>query len=155
MNLQIVSEMAIMVVSFAAAAVWSVIRGRQKRREEELERHTITPEQLSWALEREPQLLLFDLRQPLEVLADSEIIPGARRIYPHKVLENPWLIPRDKPAVVYRTSSSDETSRIILRRVLSMGFARVRILKGGLNAWKAKGYAVEPYSGPIRLDVAS
>jgi rhodanese-related sulfurtransferase len=90
----------------------------------------------------------------LEVLADSET-PGARRICPHKVLENPWLIPRDKAAVVYCTSSNDEISRVILQRVLSMGFVRVRILKGGLNAWKAKGYAVERYFGPIRVDVAS
>jgi rhodanese-related sulfurtransferase len=98
---------------------------------------------------------LFDLREPLEVLADSEIIPGAKRICPHKVLENPWLIPRDKAAVIYCTCSSDETSRIILQRVLSVGLARVRILKGGLHAWKAKGYAVEPYFGPVRLDVES
>jgi rhodanese-related sulfurtransferase len=155
MTLQMVSVMAMMVMGFVAAAVWSAIRARQKRRQEELERHTITPEQLSRVLEREPQLSLFDLRQPLEVLADSEMIPGARRICPHKVLENPWLIPRDKAAVVYCTSSNDEISRVILQRVLSMGFVRVRILKGGLNAWKAKGYAVERYFGPIRVDVAS
>jgi rhodanese-related sulfurtransferase len=71
------------------------------------------------------------------------------------VLENPWLIPRDKVAVIYCTCSSDETSRIILQRVLSVGFSRVRILKGGLHAWKAKGYAVEPYFDPFHLDAAS
>ena len=155
MTLQTVSVVAMMVMSLVTAAVWSAIRARQKRRQEELERHTITPEQLSRVLEREPQLSLFDLRQPLEVLADSEMIPGARRISPHKLMENPWLISRDKAAVVYCASSNDEISRVILQRVLSMGFVRVRILKGGLNAWKAEGYPVKRYLGPLGFDVAS
>jgi rhodanese-related sulfurtransferase len=155
MTLQLVCVMAMMIMGFLAAAAWSATRARQKRRQEELERHTITPEQLSRVLESEPQLSLFDLRQPLEVLADSEMIPGARRICPQKVMENPWLIPRDKTAVVYCTSSNDELSRVILQRVLSMGFVRVRILKGGLNAWKAEGYPVKRYLGPLGFDVAS
>jgi 3-mercaptopyruvate sulfurtransferase SseA len=36
-----------------------------------------------------------------------------------------------------------------------MGFLELKMLKGGLQAWKAKGYAVEPYFKRIRLDVAS
>jgi rhodanese-related sulfurtransferase len=35
-----------------------------------------------------------------------------------------------------------------------MHFFRVKFLKGGLAAWKAEGYAVEPYSEAFQLDIA-
>jgi hypothetical protein len=35
----------------------------------------------------------------------------------------------------------------VLRRALALGFLRIEFLKGGLAAWKAKGYPVEPYKG--------
>jgi rhodanese-related sulfurtransferase len=35
-----------------------------------------------------------------------------------------------------------------------LGFNRVKLLKGGLNAWKAKGYPVQPYKESFHLDVA-
>jgi hypothetical protein len=90
-------------------------------------------EQLSRVLEREPQLSLFDLRQPLEVLADSEMIPGSRRICPHKVMENPWIIPGTKRrwfTAPVRTMN-DELSRVVLQRVLSMGSSESGFSKAG------------------------
>ena len=35
-----------------------------------------------------------------------------------------------------------------------MHFFRVKFLKGGLAAWKAEGYAVEPYGEAFQLDIA-
>jgi len=35
-----------------------------------------------------------------------------------------------------------------------MHFFRVKFLKGGLAAWKAEGYPVEPYSEAFQLDIA-
>src|SRR5438270_3279366 len=61
------------------------------------------------------------------------------------VLETPTLIPEDKEAIVYCTCPGEKTSRAILRRALRMRFSRIKFLKGGLEAWKAKGYPVEPY----------
>jgi rhodanese-related sulfurtransferase len=154
-DVQIVFAAMMVVVSFAGVGAWSSITSRQKQKEDELERHCITPDQLSQALARDPNLPLFDLREPLDVLVNSEMIPGAWRMCPHRVLENPWLLPRKKPAVIYCTSPSGETSRAIVERALALGFLDVKLLKGGLHAWKAKGYAVEPYFGHTRLDVAS
>jgi len=37
-----------------------------------------------------------------------------------------------------------------------MHFLRIKFLKGGLAAWKAKGYPVEPYNEqPFHLDTAT
>lgn len=126
------------------------IKSRRDRRE--LEEHSITPEALHGLLDSHQDVLVFDVRQPLDLLADSEIIPGATRLAPKEVIENPSLIPREKDSIVYCTCPSDETARSILNRALALKFLRVKFLKGGLAAWKAKGYPVEPYNKPFQLD---
>src|SRR6185369_13460561 len=129
-------------------AMWLKRIGEQR----ELVQHSITPDALHALLAANTEVLVFDVRQPLDLLADSEIIPGAKRIPPKEVLENPSLIPGEKDLVVYCTCPSDKTSRRILRQALAMGFSHVKLLKGGLAAWKAKGYPVEPYEKPFHLD---
>jgi rhodanese-related sulfurtransferase len=135
----------------AAVSVLVILRQKHAREQRELERHSITPEDLHALLASKRELLLFDVRQPLDLLAYPEIIPRAQRIAPNEVLENPALIPQEKDAVVYCTCPSDKTSRLVLRRALSLHFNRVTLLKGGLAAWKAKGYPVEPYKEVFHL----
>jgi rhodanese-related sulfurtransferase len=132
-------------------AVWF----QRGRAQQEMEQHSITPEELHTLLDSNREVLLFDVRQPLDLLASYEIIPGAKRISPRDVLENPSLIPKEKDSVVYCTCPSDKTSRAVLRRALGLHFLRVKFLKGGLEAWKAKGYPVEPYNELIHLDIAT
>jgi len=117
----------------------------------EMEQHSITPEALHTLLATNQQVLLFDVRQPLDLLAHSVTIPGAKRIPPKEVLENPSLIPKEQDSIVYCTCPSDETSRQILHRVQALNFLRVKFLKGGLEAWKARGYPVEPYTESFHL----
>jgi rhodanese-related sulfurtransferase len=62
---------------------------------------------------RNHDMLILDVRQPLDLLADSEIIEGAQRISPEDATANPALIPTDKELVVYCTCPSDKTSRAI------------------------------------------
>ncbi len=133
------------------AALW-IKRSRNQR---EMERHSTTAEELHSLLASNGEVLLFDVRQPLDLLAYPEIIPGARRIPPSEVLENPSLIPREKETVVYCTCPSDKTSRTILRRALSLQFFRIKFLKGGLAAWKANGYPVERYQEVFHLYATS
>jgi len=130
------------------AALWLRRRNNRLR----LERHTITPELLHELLSARPDLLLLDVRQPLDLLADSEIIPGTTRIPPKEVLQNPSLIPRDRDAVVYCTCPGDETSRRVLNLALARQLSRIKLLKGGLAGWKAKGYPVLPYTESFHLD---
>jgi rhodanese-related sulfurtransferase len=104
---------------------------------------------------KEKQVVLFDVRQPLDFLAYAEIIPGAVRIPPKDLVEQTASFPRDQNSVIYCTCVNDETSRMILERARALKFTRVKLLTGGLAAWKAKGYPVEPYEKPFRLDTAS
>src|ERR1700732_878116 len=129
-------------------AIWI----KRARDQNELEQHSITPEVLHTLMASNQEVLLFDVRQPLDLLADSEIIVGAKRIPPKDLLENPTLIPKEKDSVVYCTCPNDKTSRVISRRALTMHFLRIKFLKGGLAGWKAKGYPGEVYKKPFHLD---
>src|SRR5690349_12823907 len=94
----------LVVVACVLIAIW--IRRRRVRRE--LELHSITPEALHTLLAAHQPVFLLDVRQPLDLLTDAEIIPGATRIAPHDVVQNPSIVPRDKDAVVYCTCPGDK-----------------------------------------------
>jgi rhodanese-related sulfurtransferase len=147
--------LSLTAVSIGALCVLIAIWVKRRWDHREMERHSTTAEELHSAMASNREVLLFDVRQPLDLLAYPEIIPGARRIPPSEVLENPSLIPREKDTVVYCTCPSDKTSRTILRRALALQFFRIKFLKGGLAAWKANGYPVERYQEVFHLYASS
>src|ERR1700722_15994592 len=141
-----------LVVVCTVVAGVVVVKRKQRR---EMEEYSIEPEVLHELMKAEKEVLVFDVRQPLDLLAHSEIIPGAKRVPPKEVLEQTSIIPKEKDTVIYCTCPSEKTSRMILRRARELNFSRIKFLKGGLAAWKAKGYPVELYTTPFRLDTAS
>ncbi|HEX3969032.1 MAG TPA: rhodanese-like domain-containing protein [Edaphobacter sp.] len=144
---------AICAVGFAVL-IFGILRMRQSRKRRELEEFSIGPEMLHDLMEKK-EVLLFDVRQPLDFLAYAEIIPGALRIAPKDLVEQTASFPRDQNSVIYCTCLNDETSRMILGKARALKFTQVKLLKGGLAAWKAKGYPVEAYDKSFRLDTAS
>ena len=134
--------------------IFGIVRIVQLRNRRELEKYSIDADELHALLESKKDIVVLDVRQPLDLLAHSEIIPGAVRVPPKEVMEQAALIPRDKDSVVYCTCGSEKTSRMILHIALRLNFSRAKFLKGGLAAWKAKGYPVEVYDKPFHLDTA-
>jgi rhodanese-related sulfurtransferase len=134
--------------------ILGIIRMKQLRDRRELEKYTIDADELHALLESKKDIVVLDVRQPLDLLAHSEIIPGAVRVPPKEVMEQAELIPRDKDSVVYCTCVSEKTSRMVLKSALHLQFTRIKFLKGGLAAWKEKGYPVEVYDKPFHLDTA-
>src|SRR5260221_10881252 len=139
--------MALIAIGVTALCVliFGIVRAKRLRERRELEKHCIEPETLHALIDSGQKVLVLDVRQPLDLLAYSEIIPGARRIPPKEVIENPSLVPRDENSVLYCTCNSEKTSRDILRRALALKFTHVKILKGGLAAGKGEGYSVEGF----------
>ncbi|HMH12826.1 MAG TPA: rhodanese-like domain-containing protein [Edaphobacter sp.] len=135
-----------------ATVLLAVVLAKHMRDRREMERHTITPEAPQALLASNQDVLIFDVRQPLDLLGDSVIIPGAQWLAPDEVRANPSLLPRERDLIVYCTCPSDKTSRIILNRALAMGFFRIKFLKGGLDGWRENGFAVEPYKKPFHLN---
>ena len=137
------------------AVIW-IRRYRARRAFEKL---SITPEALHNLLATDHNVQILDVRQPLDLLVDSEIIKGAMRLSPQDAEANPALVPTDKELVVYCTCPSDKTSRAMAARAQAaapnIDVARVKFLKGGLAAWKAKGYPVVPYDKTFHLDTGT
>jgi len=145
------------VAAIGMAVICVLILGlimiRRLRAKREIEAKSIEPEALHELLNAN-QVLLYDVRQPLDFLAHPEIIPGATRIAPKDIAEQTASFSRDQNSVIYCTGGDDETSSMVLGKARALHFTRVKLLKGGLAAWKEKGYPVEPYSEPFHLDTA-
>lgn len=116
-----------------------------------LEERFITPQELHTLMSRR-KVLLFDIREPLDLLGKSEIIRGAKWIAPEAVIKNPSLIPKDQDSVIYCTCPSDETGMKVMHRALAMHFSRMKLLQGGLDAWIASGYQTVPYTQTFHLN---
>ena len=141
--------LTLVAIVIAMACVMVLVSMKRSRNRRELERHCISAEQLESVMASGTNISLFDVRQPLDLLAYPELIPGAQRIPPEEVLKTPTLLPRDEDIVVYCTCPGDKTSRSVLQRARALGFTRIKLLTGGLAAWKAKGY---PESQSIRRE---
>jgi rhodanese-related sulfurtransferase len=68
---------------------------------------TIRPD-LRVFLASNQEVMVFEVRQPLDLSTDPEIIVGAKRIPPKDLLDNPTLIPKEKDSVVYCTCPNDK-----------------------------------------------
>jgi rhodanese-related sulfurtransferase len=149
-------------LTIAAIVIWAwlaVIWVRRVKTRREIERLSITPEALHDLLEAHHDVVVVDARQPLDLLVDSEIIPGAQRVAPQDAIDNPGLIPNDRELVVYCTCPSDKTSLSIALKAQSaapsVNLNKVKFLRGGLSAWKAKGYPTVPYDKTFHLDTGT
>lgn len=143
--------LSVALVAIPALCLVAFVLMRHRRERDDIERHSLTAEALHSLLESKQELLVLDVRQPLDLLGYPEIIPSAQRIPPDDVLAKPSLIPKDKDAVIYCTCPNDKTSREVLRGALALRNIRVKFLKGGLEAWKMKGYPVEAYKESFHL----
>ncbi len=132
-------SIALFAVVAIGVLIFAAVKLKGSRKNYDLECYFIEPEALHALLSSNQDVLVLDVRQPLDLLAYSEIIPGAKRIPPKDVISNPSLIPRDVNTVVYCTYNSEKTSRDILQRALALNFSKIKLLRGGLAAWKEKG----------------
>jgi rhodanese-related sulfurtransferase len=146
------------VMAIGAAALCVLIFGgitiRRLRAKRRIEASSIEPEAL-YELLHAKEVLLYDVRQPLDFLAHPEIIPGATRIAPKDIAEQTASFSRDQNSVIYCTGGDDETFQMVLGKARALNFTRVKLLKGGLAGWKAKGYPVEEYKSSFHLDTAT
>lgn len=147
--------MVFVITTGGAAILLAFVLAKRMKDRHEMERYTITPEALHALLASSQEVLVIDVRQPLDMLGDSVIIPGAQWFAPEEVRANPSLLPKERDLIVYCTCPSDKTSRTILHRALASGFLRIKFLKGGLDGWRTKGYPVEPYTKSFRLESGS
>jgi len=96
-------------------------------------------------------VVFVDARTVEDWSASEEMIGGAIRVPPDGVAHHAGQLPSD-PLVLYCTTPNQATSMAVARELISRGFRDLRVLDGGLEAWKqAGGYVVARLAAGDRL----
>jgi membrane protein DedA with SNARE-associated domain/rhodanese-related sulfurtransferase len=90
--------------------------------------------------------LIVDVRSVTAVALEPRSIPGALRVPLNEVRDRLLGTPREREIVAYCTCPNEVSAAEVAKILMDSGFRRVRPLRGGLDAWIAAGYAVEPVS---------
>lgn len=91
--------------------------------------------------------VLLDLRSPEEY--KEEHLPHATSA-PYSVFEKPNVIDRISPfldkrdvVILYCRGSECKTSEVAARQLVGLGYNNVKVLNGGIDDWKARGWPTE------------
>jgi rhodanese-related sulfurtransferase len=88
--------------------------------------------------------LIVDVRSPTALTVDPRRIPGALHVPLLEVEQHLRDFPRDREIVAYCTCPNEASAAQVAKLLMNSGFRKVRPLYGGLDAWIAAGYAVDP-----------
>jgi membrane protein DedA with SNARE-associated domain/rhodanese-related sulfurtransferase len=86
---------------------------------------------------------VLDVRPAEPALNATRRIPGALALDPHspEQLDNAL---RTYDSVIYCICPDSVTASEVKQRMRSIGYTRIRALRGGLDAWQRRGFPVEP-----------
>ena len=111
----------------------------------------ITVEELRSLIEGGKQPVVVDVRSEVSRKADSRFIPGALTMDPAAEIDARLRqLPKDRDIVFYCTCPNEASAAQVAKKLIELGYTRVRPLQGGLDAWLAAGHEVElrpPHSG--------
>lgn len=126
------------VLAVGVAAVAGVQRARSNRLR-------ITPAELLRRPRAAPPAALLDVRDAVLYAASPYRVPGAVRVDPDRLDADlaERGIDRGRPVVVCCVADEVQSARTA-RRLRALGYAEVRILKGGLAGWSQAGLPLEP-----------
>lgn len=128
---------------------WKYLQRRRFLRRLQVAR--ITPEELMRKLESGEDIVVADLRHPLDFEADRVKVPGALRLLPEELDGRHQEIPRDRDVVLYCNCPNEATSAGVALQLQRFGITRVRPLAGGFEAWRAQGFPIEPADAGLRV----
>jgi rhodanese-related sulfurtransferase len=104
----------------------------------------IAPEELKGKIANNEPVSIVDLRGPSVYARAERTIVGAVHAKVRRVVYRLREFPRDREVVTYCACPADEAAIIGARALLANGFKRVRVLKGGWNAWLQAGGQLRP-----------
>jgi len=122
----------------AGFITWKFVRRQRFLRTLRIDR--ITPEELRTKMDNGEEVAIVDLRHPLSMEADPELIPGARWIDPESIEAHSDELPRDRDIILYCNCPTEATSARAALLLKNHGVLRVRPLVGGLDGWRELGY---------------
>jgi rhodanese-related sulfurtransferase len=86
---------------------------------------------------------IVDVRSHSVRKLDPRFIPGALAMDVADVDARLEELPADREIVFYCTCPNEASAAQVAKKLIGLGYTRVRPLHGGLDAWIAAGYEVE------------
>ena len=86
--------------------------------------------------------IIVDVRSATARALEPRWIPGALHVPLEEITRVLKGLPRDHDIVLYCACPSEASAARVARVLMNHGFKKVRPLHGGLDAWRAAGYAV-------------
>ncbi|MEA3106523.1 MAG: hypothetical protein QOI88_1128 [Gammaproteobacteria bacterium] len=93
--------------------------------------------------------IIVDVRSSTARALEPRWIPGALHVPLEEIAKHIKDLPRDRDIVLYCACPSEASAARVARVLMNHGFKKVRPLHGGLEAWRAAGYAVVGVTGQL------
>jgi rhodanese-related sulfurtransferase len=87
--------------------------------------------------------VVVDVRSPSGRDLDPRFIPGALAMDVAEVDRRLEQLPADREIIFYCTCPNEASAAQVAKKLIGLGYTKVRPLHGGLDAWVAAGYEVE------------
>lgn len=116
----------------------------QSNKEQPVQVEFIKPEELKSKIAKNESLAILDLRSESSYSKSDKTIKGSLHTKVRKVVTRLRADPRDREVITYCACPADEAAILAARALLANGFTRVRVLKGGWNAWLQSEGQMEP-----------
>jgi membrane protein DedA with SNARE-associated domain/rhodanese-related sulfurtransferase len=115
----------------------------------------ITPQQLKTRLDSGEKIGVLDLLRFEDDPRGASVIPGAVRVDPLEMRRTKRLVaPKDLDIVLYCASKNRFVSARVAAVLRKQGHQRIRVLEGGLDAWKALGFPLSATPVDPVLEIA-
>lgn len=112
----------------------------------------ISSEELQNKLQAGTDLVIVDLRLPLDFAASPQTLPGALRLAPTELASRHKEIPRDREVVLYCSCPDEYTSTRAALLLKQYGIHQIRPLAGGYETWRQKNLPLTPAVGQFEAE---
>jgi membrane protein DedA with SNARE-associated domain/rhodanese-related sulfurtransferase len=138
---------SVLVLAVAALALYIMYKYVNRiRLLRELRVARITVDELKQMMDAGCELMIVDLRGPVDRAADPYTIPGSLQIAVEELELRHHEIPRDRDVILYCACPNEVTSAKMAVLLKRRGIKRVRPLVGGVDSWRANNYPVTQLS---------
>ena len=115
----------------------------------------ITAGELRELMHKDKGTVVVDVRSPAARDLDPRFVPGALAIDDSDVVSRLAHLPHDREIIFYCTCPNEASAAVVAKKLMEMGYTRVRPLQGGLDAWIEAGHEIEQRRlGPASLRAA-
>ena len=121
---------------------------RRQRLLHQLRAARILPDELAALTAAGSAPVVIDARSLFERDADPFVIPGARLLQDGPANQDAVGASPLNTVVIYCSCPNEISAAVLAKRLRKLGFADVRPLRGGIDAWREAGHPVSPLIRP-------